>query len=127
MAPSSRIQGSSSADSLDRIFHSLSDRTRRAVLQRLTEGSASVNELAAPFRMSRMAVSKHLKVLEAARLITRKVDGRVHRCSLASTTLLNVDRWLDHYRAFWTSNLDALADYVEGESRTGRRVVAKRW
>lgn len=74
-----------------------------------------------------MAVSKHLKVLEAARLITRKVDGRVHRCSLASTTLLNVDRWLDHYRAFWTSNLDALADYVEGESRTGRRVVAKRW
>ena len=116
----------SSNASLDRIFHSLSDRTRREVLRRLSEGPASVGELAAPFQMSRVAVSKHLKVLEAAGLITRKVDGRVHRCSLATTALLNVDHWLAHYRSFWTSNLDALADYVEGEPSTRRKPVAAR-
>ena len=115
-----------SSDALDRIFHSLSDRTRREVLRRLSIGSASVSELAAPFRMSRIAVSKHLKVLEAARLITRRVDGRVHRCSLASAPLATADRWLSHYRAFWTLNLDALADYVEGKPQAVRKLVAKR-
>lgn len=124
---SSRTRGDGlSNNALDRIFHSLSDRTRREVLQRLSIGPASVNELAAPFRMSRIAVSKHLKVLEGARLISRRVDGRVHRCSLASAPLAKADRWLSHYRAFWASTLDALADYVEDEPKTVSKPAAKR-
>ena len=113
-------------DTLDRIFHSLSDRTRREVLRRLSIGPASVNELAAPFRMSRIAVSKHLRVLESARLISRQVDGRVHRCSLESAPLAKADRWLSHYRAFWASTLDALADYVEGQPKTVSKPTAGR-
>ena len=76
--------------------------------------------------MSRVAVSKHLKVLESARLITRQVDGRVHRCSLASTPLADADRWLSHYRALWTSSLDALADYVESEPKTAAGQASRR-
>lgn len=88
------------------------------MLRRLSAGPASVSELAAPFRMSRMAASKHLKVLEAAGLVTRRIDGRVHHCSLASTPLVSIDRWLDHYRARWNSNLESLAGYIERGVRT---------
>jgi DNA-binding transcriptional ArsR family regulator len=103
----------SSPDRLDRVFHALSDRTRREILRRLSRGPAIVSELAAPIPMSRMSVSKHLKVLERARLIVREVDGRVHRCSLATRPLQDAEKWLAHYRAFWTDNLEALARYAE--------------
>jgi DNA-binding transcriptional ArsR family regulator len=111
--PSSSTQRVSDADRLDRIFHALSDRTRRAMLTRLARGPAMVTELAAPFAMSLPSVSKHLKVLESARLVARTIDGRVHRCSLAPAPLRAADRWLEHYRAFWTDKLEALADYAE--------------
>jgi len=72
-----------------------------------------VGELARPIDMTRVAVSKHLRVLENARLISRTVDGRIHRCALTPGPLREVERWLTDYRAFWDARLDALARYVE--------------
>jgi len=95
------------------VFHALSDRTRRALLARLARGPARVTDLAAPFTMSLPAVSKHLKVLEGARLIERAVDGRVHRCALAAAPLQDAERWLEHYRGLWEDRLEALARFVE--------------
>jgi DNA-binding transcriptional ArsR family regulator len=100
-------------DQLDDVFHALADRTRRALLTRLVDGSASVTELAEPFAISLPAVSKHLKVLEQAGLIARTVEGRVHRCSLDPRGLREAGEWVDHYRQFWDDTLAALADYVE--------------
>jgi DNA-binding transcriptional ArsR family regulator len=120
MRSSTSAKKSSSDDRLDLIFHALSDRTRRALLARLSRGPAMVTDLAEPFRMSLPAVSKHLKVLEGARLIVRAVDGRVHRCSLAPHTLRQAERWLESYRAFWNSTLDSLTRYAESEEQRGR-------
>jgi DNA-binding transcriptional ArsR family regulator len=72
-----------------------------------------VTELAEPFAMALPSVSKHLKVLEAANLIARTIDGRIHYCALAPAPLKAADRWLEHYRVFWTGKLELLADYVE--------------
>ena len=102
-------------DQLDRVFGALADRTRRALLARLAEHSAMVTELAAPFDMSLPAVSRHIRVLEHARLVQREVDGRVHVCTLQAEPLKAVEAWLRHYRHFWTGTLDALARYVEKE------------
>jgi DNA-binding transcriptional ArsR family regulator len=100
-------------DQLDRVFRALSDRTRRALLARLAREPAMVTELAEPFALSLPAVSRHIKVLERAKLIRRTVDGRVHHCSLDVAVLRDVDAWLQHYRRFWDANLEALAQYVE--------------
>ena len=113
MLSSALTKSSSINNRLDLVFHALADRTRRALLARLAQGPAGVTELAEPFAMSLPAVSKHLKVLERARLVARAVDGRVHRCSLAAEPLQEVERWLDHYRSFWEDTLHALARYVE--------------
>jgi DNA-binding transcriptional ArsR family regulator len=72
-----------------------------------------VTELAQPFALSLPAVSRHIKVLERARLIRRTVDGRVHHCALDAAVLRDVDAWLQHYRQFWDANLESLARYVE--------------
>ena len=106
-------------EQLDRLFHALSDRTRRSILARLARGPAMVTELAEPFAMSLPAVSKHLRVLEGARLVSREIDGRVHRCSLAPGPLRDVERWVEYYRSFWEDTLDALGRYVE-EDRSPR-------
>jgi DNA-binding transcriptional ArsR family regulator len=112
--PSSALKIDPAAeDRLDRVFHALSDRTRRALLDRLAHGPAKVTELAMPFAMSLPAVSKHLRVLEGAGLIHRAIDGRVHRCSFSAAPLQEIEEWLDHYRIFWTDTLDALARFVE--------------
>lgn len=103
----------SGEDRLDAILHALSDRTRRGLLQRLAIGPAAIGELAKPIAMTRVAVSKHLRVLEDARLVSRTIDGRVHRCALRSEPLLELERWLANYRAFWTDRLEALARFAE--------------
>ena len=72
-----------------------------------------VTELAEPFALSLPAVSRHIKVLERAKLIRRTVDGRVHHCALDVAVLRDVDAWLQHYRRFWDANLESLARYVE--------------
>ena len=98
---------------LDRTFGALSDSTRRAILARLATGDATVGELARPFRVSRPAISKHLRVLEKAGLVRRAREGRVSRCVLDAAAMRDAAEWVDRYRAFWTGQLDALARYVE--------------
>jgi len=98
---------------LDRTFTALGDATRRAIVARLAEGEATVGELARPFRISRPAISKHLRVLEDAGLVRRTRDGRVNRCTLAAEPLRSAEEWVARYRAFWEGQLDALARYVE--------------
>jgi DNA-binding transcriptional ArsR family regulator len=99
---------------LDRTFAALADNTRRAILGRLAMGEATVGELAEPFRVSRPAISKHLRVLERAGLVRRTRDGRISRCVLNARPMRDAADWVDRYRAFWTGQLDALARYVEG-------------
>ncbi len=99
-------------DELDRVFHALSDRTRRAILARLSRGPAVIKELAEPFNMTFAAVSKHLRVLEDAKLVRRRVDGKFHRCALSAAPMQDANRWLLEYRRFWESSLDSFAEYV---------------
>ena len=98
---------------LDRTFTALGDATRRAIVARLAEGEVTVGELARPFRISRPAISKHLRVLEQAGLVRRTRDGRVNRCTLAPEPLHSAAEWVERYRAFWEGQLDALARYVQ--------------
>jgi DNA-binding transcriptional ArsR family regulator len=98
---------------LDLVFRALGDTTRRRILARLAHGPATVTGLAEPFAISLPAISRHLKVLEQARLIARHVDGRIHRCTLHADTLGVIDTWLDQYRQFWEGTLAALARYAE--------------
>jgi DNA-binding transcriptional ArsR family regulator len=93
---------------LDAVFHALSDPTRRAMLRRLAEEERSVGELAAPFRMSLAAASKHVKSLERAGLVRRRIEGRTHYCRLEPGPLAVADDWLRFYERFWSERLDAL-------------------
>ena len=111
----------SADDQLDKIFHALADKTRRALLSRLAQGPAMVTDLAEPFDMSLPAVSKHVRVLEDSGLVVREIDGRVHRCSVDARQLVEVEEWLAHYKRFWNSKLDALARHVEGKKHVKKR------
>ncbi len=93
-------------------FAALADPTRRAILARLASGETSVTELAAPFEMSLPAVSKHLKVLERAGLITRGREAQWRPCRLEAGPLREVDDWLEHYRRFWEESFDRLDAYL---------------
>jgi DNA-binding transcriptional ArsR family regulator len=99
-------------DALSTTFAALADPTRRAILARLASGEASVTELAQPFDMSLPAVSKHLKVLENAGLITRGREAQWRPCRLEPAPLRSVDAWLDEYRQLWEARLDRLGDYL---------------
>src|SRR5688500_9326185 len=101
-------------DRLDLVFRALADRTRRRLLARLARVPAKITDLAAPFDMSLPAVSKHLRVLERARLVRRTIDGRVHLCAIDPRPLARAERWLAERRSFWESTLEALARHVEG-------------
>src|SRR5450755_1008966 len=103
----------SADDRLDAVFHALGHSTRRALLARLAKRPAMITELADPFAMSLPAVSRHIRVLEDAGLVTRSVDGRMHRCALNAKPFKTIDGWLMRYRKFWEENLAALAQYVE--------------
>jgi DNA-binding transcriptional ArsR family regulator len=104
--------GTSTSDPLSSTFAALADPTRRAILARLIEGHASVTELAEPFEMSLPAVSKHLKVLERAGLISRGREAQWRPCRLTASPLKDVADWVEHYRRFWTQSLDRLDDYL---------------
>jgi DNA-binding transcriptional ArsR family regulator len=99
-------------DPLSMTFQALADPTRRAILARLALGETSVSELAEPFEMSLPAVSKHLKVLEHAGLITRSRDAQWRPCKLEPIALKTVDDWLERYRRFWEERFDRLEDYL---------------
>ncbi|MBC7814769.1 MAG: winged helix-turn-helix transcriptional regulator [Burkholderiales bacterium] len=100
-------------ESLDTIFSALSDPTRRAILERLANGNASVTEVAAPFAMSLPAISKHLRILESAGLIAREKEGRVHHLRLAASPMKDAAEWLANYRQLWEEQFDSLARYLE--------------
>ncbi len=100
------------SDPLSETFGALSDPTRRAILARLSRGEATVGQLAEPFAMSLPAISRHLKVLERAGLITRGREAQWRPCRLDPGALKAVDDWLDGYRRFWTDSFDRLDDYL---------------
>jgi len=99
-------------DRLSETFQALADPTRRAILARLALGEASVNELAGPFDMTLPAVSKHLKVLERAGLVSRGRTAQFRPARLEPKALMNVDEWLERYRQLWNARLDRLDDYL---------------
>jgi len=105
----------SAAYDLDLVFRALADPTRRVILKDLARRERSVSEVARPFRMSLVAVSKHLKVLEKARLIHRRRDGSFHYLRLNPEALQSADEWLRHYEKFWTQRLDSLKQLLEQE------------
>jgi DNA-binding transcriptional ArsR family regulator len=101
------------ADALSSTLTALADPTRRAILARLTHGEFSVTELAGPFHMTLPAVSKHLKMLERAGLISRSRQAQWRRCRLRAEPLRDVADWVAGYRSFWEGGLDRLYDYLQ--------------
>ena len=113
------------ADFLDRAFAALADPTRRAILARLALGEASVTELAEPFQMSLPAVSKHLKVLERAGLITRSHQAQWRYCRLEPAPLKRVADWVGDYKRFWDESYERLDDYLEDLKKKTEREGAE--
>jgi len=103
---------------LDTTFAALADPTRRAILARLALGEATVGELCAPFEISGPAVSRHLKVLEQAALITRARDGQHRRCRLAPAAMSGAAEWIETTRAFWNGTLDKLEEHLKRNAPT---------
>lgn len=114
------------AVSLDATFAALADPTRRAILARLLDGEATVMELAEPFAMSQPAVSKHLRVLETAGLISRGRDGTRRPCRIEGAALARAQRWIEDYRAVWDANFARLDGVLETMKRERRHNVAQR-
>src|ERR1700742_1717227 len=105
---------------LDHVFHALSDPTRRAMLCSLAGGERKIGELATPFSMSFAAASKHVRVLEAAGLIRRRIEGRAHFCRIEPEPLRSADEWLRFYEGFWSRRLDALEAALLADDREGK-------
>ena len=100
------------SDVLSRTFAALADPTRRAILERLALGDATVGELAEPFDMTLPAISKHVSVLERAGLVAKSREGQHRNCRITATPLQNATSWLNEYRRFWEANLDHLDAYL---------------
>ncbi len=117
------------AQRLDATFAALADPTRRAILERLALGEASVLELAAPFAMSQPAISKHLKVLERAGLISRSRDAQRRPCRLEAAPLQQIDQWVERYRQHWEESfaaLDGVLEELKQRERTRDRARPRR-
>ena len=113
-------------DQLSATFSALSDPTRRAILARLSQGELTVKELSEPFLITAPSITKHLKVLERAGLITRTREAQTRPCRLESAPLREVDKWLDRYRRSWEHSMNRLDDYLgeleaKGEQKHARR------
>jgi DNA-binding transcriptional ArsR family regulator len=109
-----------SSDRLSLALTALADPTRRAILTRLAKGEATVNQLAAPFDISLPAVSRHLKVLQSAGLISRGRDGQRRPCRLEPQALRVVDGWLERYRRFWLASFENMDAYLAELTKGGR-------
>ena len=114
-------------DNLSRVFGALADPTRREILSRLSQGEAGVQEIAQPFRMTLPAISKHLKVLEKAKLIRRGRDKQWRPCTLEAAPLKDASDWIGDYRRFWEESFDRLDEYLKeiqektkGEKENGK-------
>jgi DNA-binding transcriptional ArsR family regulator len=107
--------------SLDGVFQALADPTRRSMLRRLATGESSIGGLAEPFRMSFAAASKHVRVLERAGLVRRRVEGRSHICRIEPAPLAAAEEWIRFYERFWSQQLDTLDKVLIAEARTRRK------
>ena len=114
-----RLGYTTQSRNLDAVFAALADPTRRAILSRLAAGEASVNEIAAPFRMSQPAVSRHLKVLERAGLIERDIDRQRRPARLKAGPMAAAVRWLEEFRQFWSSSFDQLDGLLDELKKAG--------
>lgn len=114
------------ADMLSLTFAALADPTRRAILSRLAGGEASVSELAAPFAISLPGISKHLKVLERAKLIERSREAQWRPCRLRAMPLREAADWIEQYRVFWEGSFDRLDQYLQELQRKERQHGGKR-
>jgi DNA-binding transcriptional ArsR family regulator len=118
------VQQTAEQDPLSATFAALADPTRRAILERLMGGEATVTEIAKPFEMTLPAVSKHLRVLERARLIERGRRAQWRPCRLQADPLKDVDDWVEKYRTFWEERFDRLDEYLkevqENEKKSSR-------
>ena len=101
------------AEQLDLLFYALSDSTRRQILALAGKKTHTISELAKPFKMSLAAVSKHIKILERAKLIVRKKNGRIHSCTLDASQLKTAEACIQFYTQFWNQRLDSLAQTLE--------------
>lgn len=114
---------------LDRVFHALSDPTRRAVLERLTQGPASVSELAAPFKTTLAAIVQHVQVLEASGLIYTEKTGRTRICCVSAEAIARAEEWLSTRRKVWEARLDRMEAYAlklqAMEKQRGKRARRK--
>jgi DNA-binding transcriptional ArsR family regulator len=108
-------------EELDRTFAALADPTRRAILERLTEGEATVSDLAKPFPITVQAISKHLQVLERAGLITRGRTAQLRPSRLEGSRLREATEWLEQYRRFWEAGFDRLDERLKLTTKGGRR------
>lgn len=111
---------------LDMIFSALADPTRRAILARLALGEATVNDLVAPFGLAQPTISKHLKVLERAKLVSRGREAQFRPVRLNAAPLASAAEWLGDYRGFWEASLDRLAVYAKDLQRKEKRHAGKR-
>ena len=109
------------SDRLSITFSALADPTRRAILKRLAKGEVSVSELAAPFKMSLPAISRHLKVLERSGLIERNRNAQWRPCRLTAAPLKDAVDWLEHYRQFWEGNFDRLDEIIRKIQTQGEK------
>ena len=100
---------------LNLVFSALSDPTRRSMLRRLSNEQMSVTDLSEPFDMTKSAITKHLKVLENAGLLSRTIEGRIHRCRLEPKPLSVISKWVSFYEQFWNSKLDSLDAFLGKE------------
>lgn len=117
------------SEQLDKVFAALSDSTRRGILAKLATGSASVSELAEPFNMSQPAISKHLRVLQDANLISSQADGQRRLRELRTEPLIQAMNWIEKYQELWESNyqrLDALLAELKGSSSSKKPKKQKR-
>ena len=98
---------------LDLTFSSLAHPIRRGILARLATGEATVMELAKPYKVSAPAISKHMRILEKAGLLSRRIRGREHHCRLQQKRMLEAQKWIESHRKFWNNKLDALERYLK--------------
>ena len=111
---------------LDDVFHALADPTRRAMLKRLAKSEHTVGHLAEPFAISLAGASKHIKVLERAGLVKRRVEGRTHICRLEATPMHAGMEWMRHYEQFWNERLDVLEEILAAEDAEKRKASETR-
>jgi len=109
------------SNQLDLLFYALSDPTRRQILRMIKEGTLTIGELADPFKMSLAAISKHIKILEKAKLLKRQKIGRIHECSFNPEALKTAEECIKFYTTFWNDSLDAFADELESKKKHSKK------